>query len=789
MRKFPVWLAALLVFSLALVGLACGGESEAPTSAPITTAAPTQASTAVPPATPTPEQAATLALAPIATLAPEPSATLAPAPTSTPSPTAVPVVAPTATPVPASTTEDNPLEVGDAPDRVGRLGYSSDPGTLSPYVKPAEIDGSGRKLLAIYMVASDLEEDAGAGTTDFQELIEGYVGLPNNQVVEVIVAFGGADKDGWRGMKFANISQLMADAQDQEFGNETGSGAYLYQADGAHMGDESSLGLFLDYLRDGYVNFDQKFLTFWDHGNSYKGFGNDTNFNSDPLYLDEMDWAFQRSQPGSFDLIGFDACLMATVEVAKTVKSIAKYMIASEETEPGHGWLWSAVIQQYAQQDTIVEAGKRIIDNFVQDVHQYEAGGKTLSLLDLSEYDRLVAALNPVVSAFGQQLLSSDEYSDSVIFGSTRAQAYGASERENSRASIDLRHFTQLLAEKLPNDDISPSLNELMAAIDRFVVHSNQDGSRSNSFGIAIDAPENTDADSSAYKVNDTWLGFQSAYSGLLLSDTIAPVVVASDINTDPQSLQLDPDVADQFSDSEGTVATFNDENLTKVTTIYGFVEPIEFEDGAVEEFFMIVAELEAYPTETEGEYFTPPWDKWWFTVEYDLEEFTAWIPASFNSFFEEDGQFYTVYTAEIDYYQADKDYSGYEFPADFATMTLIVDEFMEVVDYYIQTYKFMFSGPEDEEGTVQIDKATLEITPGDAVQFWNFGFNLEDETKDDWFEASDVVTFAQEPFFLLEFLEFEDEFGQLIEYQYAMWAEDVSGNGILTELVTAALE
>ena len=175
--------------------------------------------------------------------------------------------------------------------------------------------------------------------------------------------------------------------------------------------------------------------------------------------------------------------------------------------------------------------------------------------------------------------------------------------------------------------------------------------------------------------------------------------------------------------------------------------------------------------------------------MEYDPEDFTAWIPASFNSFFVDDGQEYTVYTAEIDYYQADKDYSGYEFPADFATMTLIVDEYMEVVDYYIQTYKFMFSGPNDEEGTIQIDKATQEITPGDAIQFWNYAFNLDDETQDDWFEASDVVTFVQEPFFLLEFLEFEDEFGQLIEYQYAMWAEDASGNGILTELATAALE
>ena len=104
----------------------------------------------------------------------------------------------------------------------------------------------------------------------------------------------------------------------------------------------------------------------------------------------------------------------------------------------------------------------------------------------------------------------------------------------------------------------------------------------------------------------------------------------------------------------------------------------------------------------------------------------------------------------------------------------------MEVVDYDIQTYQYIYSGPDDEEGTVQFDKATWQIEPGDAVQFWNYGFNLNDESMDDWFEASDFIEFTQEPVFWLEFLEFEDESGQLIEYQQAIWAEDVSGNAVL---------
>ena len=599
------------------------------------------------------------------------------------------------------------------------------------------------------MVGSDLEEAHESGTTDFYELIEGYYSLTDESEVEVIVAFGGARKDGWRGMKFADMFQIEYDAQDGEFGNETHPSAYLYRADGANMDDESSLKLFLDYLRDGYPNFDQRFLTLWDHGNSYKGFGGDHNFPGDTLSLDEMARAFERAQAGTFDLIGFDACLMASVEVAKIIAPNARYMIASEDLEPGHGWLWSEVIRSYAIEDSIVETGKRMVDNFVQDVHEYKSDGKTLSLLDLSRYDRLEAALNPVISAYDQRVFSSLEYSDSLIWGSELARSYGGVNKEDSRTSIDLKHFAQLMLAENPNAEVNSSLNRLIGAIDSFVVHSKHDGSRPNSFGIAIDAPENAGKEYekySAYKVNETWLAFQDTYRDYLRSDT------------EP------PEVTGPYTGADGeTVVAFYDENPAWVTALYGFVESVGTED-----YFMVVAELEADPTGYEAdEYHTPAWDRRWFAVEYNSEEQTAWIPASFSERFEQDGLEYTAYLSEIDYYRA-----GASVP-NAAVMTLIVDENMKVVRHQIHPYQ-------EKDGEVQFDKSTFRISPGDAAQFWNWGVHLDDPSADGWFEASDIVEFVQDPVFQLELLEFEDEFGQPIEYYYALWAEDASGNGDL---------
>ena len=406
-------------------------------------------------------------------------------------------------------------------------------------------------------------------------------------------------------------------------------------------------------------------------------------------------------------------------------------------------------------------------------MHFYEDTGKTLSLLDLGRYDDLMAALNPVLSAYGDQLLRNEAYSDSLIIGATRAQSYGVSERENSRTAIDLKHFAQLLSENLPAADVEPSLSELTEAVDLFVVHTNHDGSKPNSFGVAIDAPENADAEFSAYKINDTWLDLQTAYIDFLLADLEPPEVIG------------------EYTDSDGTFATVYDENLARVTTLYGFVEPVEFEDGSVEDYFMVVAEEPAYGPDVTGIddlYLASMWDQWWFTVEYDQAEATAWIPAFLTDRFESAGQQFLVYEVAIDYYRADKDYSRQEDPYDLATMTLIVDEEWEVVSYSIVTYQLLFSGPDDEEGTFQPDKATFQIAPGDAVQFLNFGFSLEDESNDDWFFTADgKVTFAQEPVFLLEFLEFEDEAGQIIDYYYAIWAEDASGNAALSDLTVSA--
>jgi hypothetical protein len=40
------------------------------------------------------------------------------------------------------------------------------------------------------------------------------------------------------------------------------------------------------------------------------------------------------------EMIGFDACLMGNWEALVGLQGLTRYVLASEEIEPGHGWDW-----------------------------------------------------------------------------------------------------------------------------------------------------------------------------------------------------------------------------------------------------------------------------------------------------------------------------------------------------------------------------------------------------------------------------------------------------------------
>lgn len=108
------------------------------------------------------------------------------------------------------------------------------------------------------------------------------------------------------------------------------------------MGDQETQKDYLDWAVSEYPA-DRYMLILWNHGGgSNSGVCFDETADYDGLTIHEINDAlydFTEEMPDfHLDVIGFDACLMATYETAAHMQYYADFMIASEELEPALGW-------------------------------------------------------------------------------------------------------------------------------------------------------------------------------------------------------------------------------------------------------------------------------------------------------------------------------------------------------------------------------------------------------------------------------------------------------------------
>ena len=126
-----------------------------------------------------------------------------------------------------------------------------------------------------------------------------------------------------------------------------------------------------DFIKWGISQFPAKkyAIIFWDHGSGIHGFGRDVNFNNNELTPFELQKGFIYGLNGTgvnFELIGFDACLMSSLEIASKLDHFSPYMVSSEEVEPAWGWNYTSIIKSLIANpgQTGDSLGKSIIDSY-----------------------------------------------------------------------------------------------------------------------------------------------------------------------------------------------------------------------------------------------------------------------------------------------------------------------------------------------------------------------------------------------------------------------------------------
>ena len=167
----------------------------------------------------------------------------------------------------------------------------------------------------------------------------------------------------------------------------------------ANMGEGGTLESFLSW---GVANYpaEKMCVILWDHSSgSIDGVCNDENYGFDAITLSELSGALKAVSEGMtdrFEVIGFDACLMANYETAVTVAPYARYMIASEEIEPSGGWDYKALISAIEADKSIggADLGRAVCDGYFEKCRLGEKDATaTLSVLDLSRIQVLLNSL------------------------------------------------------------------------------------------------------------------------------------------------------------------------------------------------------------------------------------------------------------------------------------------------------------------------------------------------------------------------------------------------------------
>ena len=244
-------------------------------------------------------------------------------------------------------------------------------------------DSRDHATVMVYMCGTDLESRSGMASSDMKEMAAATL----NSNVDVIVYTGGC-----KSWKINGISNTV----NQIYKTSNGNLTCLVRNDGSDaMTKPATLTRFINYCTKNYPA-NRNILVLWDHGGgSISGFGYDErNANAGSMTLKGIKDALTASKT-VFDFIGFDACLMGTLENALMLEPFADYLIGSEETEPGVGWYHTGWLNDLAKNPAIdtVTLGKRIVDDFVAYCNQRCPGQKTtLSVIDLAELKASVPA-------------------------------------------------------------------------------------------------------------------------------------------------------------------------------------------------------------------------------------------------------------------------------------------------------------------------------------------------------------------------------------------------------------
>jgi hypothetical protein len=259
------------------------------------------------------------------------------------------------------------------------------------------------------------------------------------------------------------------------------------------------------------------------------------------LAVDEIASAMKTVLPatGRFELIGFDACVMSNLEVARMLAPYAHYLVASEEIEPSDGWDYASWLTRLTQSPTMdgAQLGRIIADtyrDFYADSTTPErvkkAKALTMTVIDLEQIpavDSTVAALAASVDA----LLAGGGHSAWLHLAQARhvteeyaRNAAPAGERKPGSEVFDLVHAAENIKVHAQDRASSAAADAVIAAARRAIVYNIRGELRPHANGLSIFFPPNqtdfamrgkTSYKETSFAAGNSWYPFLKHYQAV----------------------------------------------------------------------------------------------------------------------------------------------------------------------------------------------------------------------------------------------------------------------------------
>ncbi len=250
----------------------------------------------------------------------------------------------------------------------------------------------------------------------------------------------------------------------------------------------SSSRTLADFIKWGMQTYpaEHTLLIISDHGDGWKGCAQDESHNG-WMDLPDIEAGLKEARQATgkkIDVLGFDACLMASAEVAHQLKDEVNFMVASEETEGGDGWPYHKILNpdmlEELQGNLMLQIDmepRELCRHLVRTAHGNTGDLPTMSATEMAR----VPALTQAVDGLAGAILSTSTPMTTLKQIASRTQGFTDYK--------DLFDFADRINKSRDISDraLKDAAGAVTAKVREAVIHEQHSGTFRNAHGLTIE--------------------------------------------------------------------------------------------------------------------------------------------------------------------------------------------------------------------------------------------------------------------------------------------------------------